>query len=190
MTEAETQTGPEGAFEALPTDQEAELPGPVQLYLQEIGAVRLLTAAQEVELAKEIENGRLLARLQRELTSEHESLSYETLAGCLLKRLCKLIDRVRSVVTVRAAATPRSSSTKGCSGRFKARSTESWPTRSGMSSAPLAARSRTTSGSYRWAAGWSRRRSWMPDRQTRKSSRGWRTSCARPSIAPARPRTT
>ena len=98
MTEAETETRPEGAFEALPTDQEAELPGPVQLYLQEIGAVRLLTAAQEVELAKEIENGRLLARLQRELTSEHESLSYETLAGCLLKRLCKLIDRVRSVV--------------------------------------------------------------------------------------------
>ena len=98
MTEAETGTRPEGAFEALTTDQEAELPGPVQLYLQEIGAVRLLTAAQEVELAKEIESGRLLARMQRELTSEHESLSYETLAGCLLKRLCKLIDRVRSVV--------------------------------------------------------------------------------------------
>ena len=88
----------EDVAETLTTDQEAELPGSVQIYLQEIGAVKLLTAAQEVELAKEIENGRLLARLQRELCAEHENLSYESLAHCLLKRVRMLIDRIRPVV--------------------------------------------------------------------------------------------
>lgn len=81
----------------LSVDQEAELPGNVQLYLQEIGAVPLLNAKQEVVLAKEIENGRLLARLQRELCAEHEKLSYEQLAHCLIERVQKLTDRVRQV---------------------------------------------------------------------------------------------
>jgi RNA polymerase sigma factor (sigma-70 family) len=84
--------------ESLSREQEAELPGSVQLYLQEIGAVPLLNAAQEVELAKEIENGRLLARLQRELCAEHETLSYEALASCLLNRVRLLLDRFRPVV--------------------------------------------------------------------------------------------
>jgi RNA polymerase primary sigma factor len=97
VTEAEVEENEE-EFESLSPDQEGELPGPVQLYLQEIGAVKLLTAAQEVDLAKEIENGRLLARMQRELHAEGEALSYETLATCLLKRLRKLIDRFRGVV--------------------------------------------------------------------------------------------
>src|SRR5687767_11808468 len=79
-------------------DQEAELPGPVQLYLQEIGAVRLLTAKEEVEIAKEIENGRLLARLQRDLTALGKPLSYESQARYLLQRLLKLTERVRHVV--------------------------------------------------------------------------------------------
>ncbi|MGE0056871.1 MAG: RNA polymerase sigma factor RpoD/SigA [Dehalococcoidia bacterium] len=82
----------------LSRDQEAELPGPVQLYLQEIGAVRLLTAKEEVELAKEIENGRLLARHQRELTSNGQTLTYESQARYLLERLIKLTERVRPVV--------------------------------------------------------------------------------------------
>jgi RNA polymerase primary sigma factor len=82
----------------LSRDQEAELPGPVQLYLQEIGAVRLLTAKEEVELAKEIENGRLLARHQRELTSQGQVLNYETQARYLLERLLKLTERVQPVV--------------------------------------------------------------------------------------------
>ena len=84
--------------ESLSRDQEAELPGSVQLYLQEIGAVPLLNAAQEVALSKEIENGRLMARLQREICAEHETLSYEGLAGCLLTRLQKLLDRFRPMV--------------------------------------------------------------------------------------------
>jgi RNA polymerase primary sigma factor len=82
----------------LSRDQEAELPGPVQLYLQEIGAVRLLTAKEEVEIAKEIENGRLLARHQRDLTSLGQSLTYESQARYLLNRLLKLTERVRHVV--------------------------------------------------------------------------------------------
>src|SRR3954470_20343530 len=72
--------------ERLSPGEEAELPGSVQLYLQEIGAVRLLVAAEEVMLAKEIENGRLIARYQRELHSMGESLSYDSLARYLLER--------------------------------------------------------------------------------------------------------
>src|SRR3972149_3359487 len=75
--------------------QEAELPGPGQLYLQEIGAVKLLTAAEEVELAKEIENGHLLARYQRELSAGGRQLSYGELACYMLERLRKLIQRIR-----------------------------------------------------------------------------------------------
>jgi RNA polymerase primary sigma factor len=84
--------------ERLSPGEEAELPGSVQLYLQEIGAVRLLTAAEEVILAKEIENGRLLSRYQRELTALDRPVSYESLARYLLERTEKLIDRVRPVV--------------------------------------------------------------------------------------------
>jgi RNA polymerase primary sigma factor len=89
---------PTESAESLSREQEAQLPGSVQLYLQEIGAVPLLKAPQEVELAKEIEIGRLLARLQRELCAEHETLSYEKLAVCLLVRVRKLLDRIRPVV--------------------------------------------------------------------------------------------
>src|SRR6185503_14414122 len=84
--------------ERLSPREEAELPGSVQLYLQEIGAVRLLTAAEEVELAKEIEDGRLLCRLQRELTAEGQALSYHDLARHLLQRTQMLIDRFRQVI--------------------------------------------------------------------------------------------
>jgi RNA polymerase primary sigma factor len=84
--------------ERLSPGEEAELPGSVQLYLQEIGAVRLLVAAEEVELAKEIENGRLLSRYQRELKSLDRPVTYESLAVYLLERVYKLIDRVRPVV--------------------------------------------------------------------------------------------
>jgi len=84
--------------ERLSPGEEAELPGSVQLYLQEIGAVRLLTAAEEVVLAKEIENGRLITRYQRELNSLEQTLSYEAVARYLLQRIHKLIDRIRPVV--------------------------------------------------------------------------------------------
>ncbi len=84
--------------EQLSREDEALLPGPVQQYLTEIGAIRLLTKSQEVELAKEIENGRLLARLQRELTSMDRPLSYESLARHLLDTLRRLVDRVRPVI--------------------------------------------------------------------------------------------
>jgi RNA polymerase primary sigma factor len=88
----------EERLERLSPGEEAELPGSVQLYLQEIGAVRLLTAAEEVELAKEIEQGRLLTRYQRELHALDRPVTYEAMAGYLLERTSKLIDRVRPVV--------------------------------------------------------------------------------------------
>ena len=93
MVEAEVQE--EELTEELSPAEEAELPDAIRQYFQEIGAVALLKAHQEVELAKEIENGRLLARLQRELASRDESLSYASLARHLLASLRKLLDRVR-----------------------------------------------------------------------------------------------
>ena len=89
---------------ALSRDQEAELPGSVQLYLQEIGAVRLLNAREEVELAKYIECGRLLARYQRELTVNGDEMSYHSLARYMLKRIRMLGDRIRSIVGAPDAA--------------------------------------------------------------------------------------
>jgi RNA polymerase primary sigma factor len=83
---------------SLSRAEEGELPGSVQLYLQEIGAVRLLTAKEEVELVKEIENGRLLARHQREITACRDPLSYDGCARYMLTRVRKLLDRIRPVV--------------------------------------------------------------------------------------------
>lgn len=84
----------------LTPDQERELPGPVQLYLREIGAVPLLKAADEVRLAKEIEQGRLLSRYQRELVAEGERLTYENVARHLLDRVRHCAARLRPVLGV------------------------------------------------------------------------------------------
>ncbi len=81
--------------EALDEAEEYELPDSVQLYLREIGAVRLLKAEEEVALAKQIENGTLLARLQREIVSEKQALTYDNLARVLLQRVHACIDRMR-----------------------------------------------------------------------------------------------
>jgi RNA polymerase sigma factor (sigma-70 family) len=96
MTESELQA--EEEEESLSPEQELLLPGPVQQYLQEIGATRLLTAQQEVELSIEIENGRLLARLQRELTANGQVLTYATLARYLVSQLRHILDRFRRVL--------------------------------------------------------------------------------------------
>jgi RNA polymerase sigma factor (sigma-70 family) len=104
MAEAEYEE--EEEEEELTPEQEQLLPGPVQQYLQEIGTTRLLTAAQEVELSIEIENGRLLARLQRELTANGQVLSYKAVAAYLLSQLRRLLDRFRPVLD--GEATPYS----------------------------------------------------------------------------------
>jgi RNA polymerase primary sigma factor len=88
----------EEAPEPVSPEYEAELPGSVQLYLREIGTVPLLTAAEEVELAKQIEHGKLLARLQRELIAEDMPLNYETLAAHMLRRVQDCIDYFRGVL--------------------------------------------------------------------------------------------
>jgi RNA polymerase primary sigma factor len=94
MAEIELQEQ-EDLVEPLSPEEEAELPDPVRQYFQEIGAVPLLNARQEVELSQEIENGRLLARLQRELLANGDRLSYEALAKHLLATLRRLLDRMR-----------------------------------------------------------------------------------------------
>jgi RNA polymerase primary sigma factor len=86
--------------ESLTPDEERELPGSVQLYLREIGAVPLLTAADEVRLAKDIEHGRLLSRFQRELVSLHEAMTYESLARHLLSRVHHCADKLRPILEI------------------------------------------------------------------------------------------
>ena len=86
--------------EEITPEQERELPGPVQLYLREIGAVPLLKAADEVRLSKEIEHGRLLARMQRELVANGEHLTYETLAHYVLKRVRFCATRLSSMLEI------------------------------------------------------------------------------------------
>jgi RNA polymerase primary sigma factor len=92
---AEIELEDEELIEQLTPAEEAELPDPVRQYFQEIGAVPLLKGAQEVELAQEIENGRLLARLQREIGANGHALSYESVARHLLGTLRHLLDRMR-----------------------------------------------------------------------------------------------
>ncbi len=84
--------------ERAPAGQDAELPGPVQLYLQEIGAVRLLTAPEEVVIAKEIENGRLLQVYNGHLEDEGHAVSSQARARYLVERLRTLVDRLRPIV--------------------------------------------------------------------------------------------
>ncbi len=86
--------------EELTPEQEKELPGNVQLYLREIGAVPLLKAADEVRLAKEIEHGRLLSRWERELLANKEQLTYENLARHMLQRVRLCADRLRSILEI------------------------------------------------------------------------------------------
>ncbi|HEY7268691.1 MAG TPA: sigma-70 factor domain-containing protein, partial [Dehalococcoidia bacterium] len=86
--------------EEISADEERELPGPVQLYLREIGAVALLKAADEVRLAKEIEHGRLLSQLQRELTANHEHLTYDNLAHYILERCRSCAERLEPFLEI------------------------------------------------------------------------------------------
>ncbi len=99
-TTIEEAIGAEDEPEELTPDQERELPGNVQLYLREIGAVPLLKAADEVRLAKEIEHGRLLSRWQRELVANKEHLTYDNLARHLLKRVRSSAERLRPVLQI------------------------------------------------------------------------------------------
>lgn len=67
--------------------QEAEeLPSAESLYLREIGELPLLTAEQEVELGRQMEEGNFLLRLQCEAVHEHD-FNYQGLARQLVRRL-------------------------------------------------------------------------------------------------------
>ena len=97
-SDIEIEDETEEAEEELSAADEAELPGSVQLYLREIGTVRLLNAREEVELAKEIECGHLLCRYQREIAANSDKLSYGSVARHLLERARKLLDRIKPMV--------------------------------------------------------------------------------------------
>ncbi len=63
-----------------------ELPTSASLYLREIGELPLLTAEQEIELGRQMEEGDLLLRLQHQAVRDHD-FTYEGLARQLLGRL-------------------------------------------------------------------------------------------------------
>lgn len=62
------------------------LPSVESLYLRELGELPLLTAAEEVEIGRQMEEGNLLLHLQSEAAREHD-FTYEGLARQLLRSL-------------------------------------------------------------------------------------------------------
>jgi len=75
----------EPAERRVPEEAE-EIASAESLYLREIGELPLLTAAQEVELGRRMEEGDFLLRLQREAVHEHD-FTYHGLARQVLQRL-------------------------------------------------------------------------------------------------------
>ena len=69
-----------------PLEDGEELASAESLYLREIGELSLLTAAQEVELGRQMEAGDFLLRLQSEAVHEHD-FTYQGIARQLLLRL-------------------------------------------------------------------------------------------------------
>ncbi len=94
----ETEDENEYDEDELTAVREAALPNSVQMYLSEIGTVPLLKAKQEVELAKKIEAGRLLARYERELAVESKELSDRDVGAHLLDRVRTLAERMRPII--------------------------------------------------------------------------------------------
>ncbi len=72
-----------------------ELPSVESLYLREVGELPLLTAAEEVEIGRQMEEANFLLHLQSEAVRGHD-FTYEGLARQLLRRLhahCGLLGR-------------------------------------------------------------------------------------------------
>ena len=79
-----------------------ETPDSVELYLNEIARYKLLRPDEEVSLAKQIENGRILDELSDAFMEEHLTVpSIEQLAVCLLQELLDDIALVRRSKTLK-----------------------------------------------------------------------------------------
>ncbi|HXK33657.1 MAG TPA: sigma-70 family RNA polymerase sigma factor [Dehalococcoidia bacterium] len=81
-----------------PETEEAigETPDSVELYLNEIARYKLLRPEEEVSLAKEIENGRILDEISDRFMEEHHAVpTTEQLTVCLLKEVLEAIAVVR-----------------------------------------------------------------------------------------------
>ncbi len=86
------------AAPAKPAAEEpmGETPDSVELYLNEIARYKLLRPEEEVQLAKEIENGRILMELSDALMAEHQSPpSDEQLTQRLLREILDALSIVR-----------------------------------------------------------------------------------------------
>lgn len=80
-----------------PSVDEEPLPSTVQLYLEEIGRVPLLTAEEEVALFRQMEAGRFAAAILQELTQRHgREPDDRAVAGELVRRLERGLDLARA----------------------------------------------------------------------------------------------
>jgi RNA polymerase primary sigma factor len=97
--EADEAEAEEEAEEAEAVEDDESVDDSVRLYLREIGRVRLLTAADERRLGRQIEEGRYLELLER---SRNEALSgplHDRLMVILTEQL-PLLERVRQILDV------------------------------------------------------------------------------------------
>ena len=77
--------GKEGTADGPQVDDDAMLDDPVRMYLREIGQVSLLTAKDERVLAKKMEMGKFVRRIEQRFDEEHQRLptAWETVVGML-----------------------------------------------------------------------------------------------------------
>ena len=98
----EPRARPAPAPKAEAEEPLGETPDSVELYLNEIARYKLLRPDEEVSLAKQIENGRILDELSDAFMEEHLTVpSIEQLTVCLLQELRDDIALVRRAKTLK-----------------------------------------------------------------------------------------
>ncbi len=97
--EAEKPESPEGLELEAPleeTEGQEVVEDPVRMYLHEIGRVHLLTAANEKELARKMEEGRRISDVRQDFFQEYGRLPSSTeVVIDMLKELCQASDVIR-----------------------------------------------------------------------------------------------
>ncbi len=107
MSPAAKKTGPRVTVPASAPRDEVELPDSVELYLNEIARFKLLTPREEIELFKNIEDGRVLARLSELYADDIGTLpSDEELTFLLLRDMARGLRLIRESRALRGYPAP------------------------------------------------------------------------------------